>query len=134
MPIRMLFGNWTNFLIEAGFIPRRPEISNQARLNTIKAHTGHQSTAWKGGRIKDKFGYIQIWKPEHPNAKMAGYIHEHRLIMSEYLGRPLISEESVHHKNAIKDDNRIENLELMTKRIHNGEACCQSCGFKFTIR
>ena len=57
MPIRMNFGNWTNFIKEAGYEPRIPEISIQARLNTIKAHKGHRSTAWKGGRIKDKFGY-----------------------------------------------------------------------------
>jgi hypothetical protein len=134
MPVRMLFGNWTNFLIEAGYEPRKSQISIQARLNTIRAHKGHRSTAWSGGRIKDKYGYIQIWMPQHPNAKLAGYVHEHRLRMSEYLGRPLTEQESVHHKNGIKDDNRIENLELMTKRVHRGEVCCPFCNHKFTIR
>lgn len=96
MPIRMNFGSWTNFIKEAGYEPRVPEISIQARLNTIKAHTGKRSFAWKGGRHIDRLGYVQIWQPDHPNARMGGYIHEHRLVMSLYLGRPLESYEFIH--------------------------------------
>lgn len=134
MPIRMNFGNWTNFVKACGFKPLKSEISIQARLNSIKSRTGKKGGNNKGGRIKDRFGYIQIWKPEHPNAKIAGYIHEHRLVMSEHLGRPLTSEEYVHHINGIKDDNRLKNLELMTKKVHRGEVECPYCAKKFTIR
>lgn len=134
MPIRMNFGNWTNFIVAAGYVPRKPRISEQAQLNSIKAHKGKRSFRWKGGRIKDSDGYIQVWMPDHPNARLAGYIHEHRLVMSEHLGRPLEGYESVHHKNGIKDDNRIENLELMTKRVHHGEVLCPHCHKTFRIR
>jgi hypothetical protein len=65
--------------------------------------------------------YIQLHKPNHPNANQSGCIKEHILIMSEFLKRPLMPEETVHHKNGIRTDNRIENLELWTKNHGNGQ-------------
>lgn len=134
MPIRMNFGNWTNFVKACGYEPLKSEISIQARLNSIKARTGKKGGNNKGGKIKDKFGYVLIWKPKHPNAKIGGYVHEHRLKMSDKLGRPLESYEYVHHRNGVKDDNRIINLELTTKKVHRGEVECPHCKNTFTIR
>jgi hypothetical protein len=72
-------------------------------------------------RWKDANGYIQIYRPNHPNSRETGLIVEHRWIMSEYLGRPLFKKENVHHKNGVKDDNRYINLELWTTAQPSGQ-------------
>lgn len=72
---------------------------------------GNQNPMWNGG-VKYNRGYIMIKKPDHPFRDNKGYIHEHRLIMEKHLGRYLTKDEVVHHINEVKDDNRIENLQL----------------------
>jgi len=77
---------------------------------------GHPN--WSGGRMIDPDGYVLIYCPDHPMARHRGlglrpqYVPEHRLVMSDVLGRSLLEREVVHHKNGKKDDNRPENLEL----------------------
>jgi hypothetical protein len=95
---------------------------------------GAESPSWKGGRAVDKNGYIWLRKPEHPNANSSGQVAEHRFVMAEHLGRPLHAWENVHHINGIKDDNRIENLTIVSKGVHKGTVVCPHCNKTFAIR
>lgn len=89
-------------------------------LGAIRSRTtsGEKCPSWKGGVKTNKKGYKLILKKGHPLADKNGYILEHRYIMCEHLGRILGKDEIVHHKNGIKNDNRIENLEIMTNSEH----------------
>lgn len=58
-----------------------------------------------GARVPRKDGYISV--------KVNGVWHqEHRYVMAQRIGRDLLSHETVHHINGVRDDNRLENLEL----------------------
>jgi len=107
-----------------------PEYREKRILYNRKCHRKYRGSDLEGplkrkpsgeGYI-NKQGYKIITKKNHPNAHPnKGAIAEHVFVMSEYLKRPLRKGESVHHKNGIRNDNRIENLELWDNSHPSGQ-------------
>lgn len=62
-------------------------------------------------------GYVHVPVPREERWLAGGRspIAEHRLVMARALGRPLGDDESVHHRNGDRGDNRLENLELWSR-------------------
>jgi hypothetical protein len=78
-------------------------------------------------KTKDGSGYINtqgyrtLHRPGHPTADRRGNLLEHRMVMSDLLGRPLYDDENVHHINGVRDDNRPEYLELWSSSQPAGQ-------------
>ena len=114
--------------------------TDKKRWKTIRERYGEgwrkgpKHENWKGGRLISQHGYILIHQPNHPLAMQRGYVAEHRLVMEKYLGKILKRTEQVHHKNGIRTDNRIENLELVQRENHYGTIECPYCIRSFKIK
>ena len=96
-------------------------LSDEIRKKQIKAvknNCGEKSTSWKGGKFLDKDGYVLVYKPKHKRSHHNGYVYEHIFLAGKYIGRNIKKSENVHHIDGNKQNNSIENLEIMTRAQH----------------
>jgi hypothetical protein len=96
-------------------------LASRTCIDCYESPSGSKNGNWRGGHTYHKKGYRMVAVPGHPRARAAGsYVFEHILVMEDHLGRHLLSDETVHHVNGIRDDNRIENLELWVRPQPSG--------------
>lgn len=95
-------------------ICREDNCSQQVQRTRNGRSLGHCPSHWSaknarrrpGDRYVTNQGYVVV------KLKDGRSLGEHRFVMEQHLGRTLEPGENVHHKNGVRDDNRIENLEL----------------------
>ena len=89
--------------------------------NGIDPLTGKQKGAYQKNKRVDENGYVTWFDPESIHANSHGRVYEHRFVMGEHMGRKLLSEETVHHKNGNRSDNRLSNLEVWNTSQPKGQ-------------
>jgi len=80
------------------------------------------TSEWRGYGINRRInhlGYSMICGPGI--SKPSQYVLEHRYLMEQFLERKLNRNENIHHKNGVRSDNRLENLELWTTQQPSGQ-------------
>lgn len=107
------------------FTPKRKEQTYCSRscasVKKGKSRYGQKTGPQHGkvySRKKDKDGYFRVYAGLHPFACGRLMIFEHVMLMELSINRKLLSTEVVHHINHVRSDNRMENLQLMTRKEH----------------
>jgi HNH endonuclease len=96
----------------------------KGRTTTLKGQKflnrrGKNNVNWKNGTY-EKGGYVLVYQPYHPRCpKNKRYIKEHVLVAEQALNRFLTPDETIHHLDEVRDNNKIENLYLFPNQTEH---------------
>lgn len=80
----------------------------------LSSPPGESNPNWRGGRVTDPRGYVLIRVgTDHHLADVRGYAYEHRIVGEQKIGRRLLENEIVHHKDENRQNNHPDNLEVV---------------------
>lgn len=101
-----------------------------SKISAIKAAEVNKKNYKIGQLKKNNQGYMLIWTGND-------WKFQHRILMEQKINRPLEKHETVHHKNGIRHDNSLDNLELWVGGIRYGQRAedvkCHHCGTPYKI-
>jgi hypothetical protein len=95
--------------------PARASVEASVRARRKRSLPGRPNVGYK---LNDD-GYVLLYMPGHPMVEGSGYVKEHRLVLSQKLGRLLERHEDGHHLNHVRHDNDPDNLELKDSRVEH---------------
>ncbi len=104
---------------------RPPTLAQKVAAEQGRIRIGENHPNWKGGRKYRNNGYNAVLKPEHPRAGKDRYVQEHIVVWEEAHKRFLPDDWVIHHKNGIKNDNRLQNLLGIPKNKHHSALVMQ---------
>jgi len=96
---------------------KRSRIRLQFHKDNPNYGIGKNSPRWKGGiQIDKQSGCVRVYVPHHPLANKRGYVKQHRVVMEKELGRYLLPDEMVYHKDGNGGNNDTDNLRLFVNQ------------------
>lgn len=141
---RLSDADWQVNCIQCGKpmpIQRRPggTVNRQKRLCSTECRSAFRRMAYQTKRPDQQptkriaqNGYVRMIIPGK-NGEPSRDVFEHRYVMEQKIGRALWPEETVHHVNGIRTDNRVENLELFSSRHGPGQRVSDKVDFAIEI-